>query len=146
MTHADLLRDPARAGVYRLPDEAARVARAAKANRFTCWRIDLAKIEDKSGALTALARAMDFPDWFGGNWDALQDCLGDLSWRASPGYVVVLEHSQGLATRARADFKVLLEVFDAAAQGWREQGVPFWVFVGGVSKGLRDLPQADKGA
>lgn len=144
MTHAELLRDPARSGVYRLPDEAAWVARTAKTNRFAYWRIDLTKIGDKAGLLTALARTLDFPDWFGGNWDALQDCLGDLSWTTAPGYVVVLEHCQGLATRARGDFKTLLEVLAATADFWREQRIPFWVFVGGVSKGLRVLPQADQ--
>ena len=144
MTHADLLRDPARSGVYRLPEEATGVARAAKANGFAFWWVDLAKVQDKSGLLMTLARALDFPDWFGGNWDALQDCLGDLSWRTAPGYVVALEHCQGLAKRARADFETLLEVLAAAADYWREHGIPFWVFVGGVSEGLRDLAQGNK--
>jgi RNAse (barnase) inhibitor barstar len=146
MTHADFLRDPVRSGVYRLPDAATWVARAAKANRLACWRVDLAKIGDKAGLLTALARALDFPDWFGGNWDALQDCLGDLSWTTAPGYVVVLEHCQGLAVRARADFETLLEVLGGAADYWRKQGIPFWVLVGGVSEGLCDLPRVGKGA
>ena len=144
MTHADLLRDPARSGVYRSPEKATWVARAAEANGFAFWRIDLAKVRDKSGLLTALARALDFPDWFGGNWDALADCLGDLSWRTAPGYVLALDHCHVLAKRARADFETLLEVFAATADYWREQGIPFWAFVGGESEGLRNLPQVDK--
>ena len=146
MTHADLLRDPARSGVYRLPEDAAWVDRAAKANGFAFWRVDLAKVRGKSGLLTALARALDFPAWFGGNWDALQDCLGDLSWRTAPGYVVALEHCQGLEKRARADFETLLEVLAATADYWREQGIPFWVLVDGVSEGLRDFPRLGNGA
>ena len=146
MTHADLFRDPARAGVYRLPGEAVSVTRAAKANGFAFWRVDLTEVRDKSGLLTALSRSLGFPDWFGGNWDALQDCLGDLSWEPAPGYVVALEHCQELAKRARADFEALLEVLAAAADYWREQGIPFWALVGGVSEGLRDVPRAGKGA
>ncbi len=146
MTHAHLLRDPARSGVYRFPDTATWIARAAKANRFACWRVDLAKIGDKAGLLTALARALDLPEWFGGNWDALQDCLGDLSWATAPGYVVMLEHCQGLATRAREDFETLLEVLGVAADQWRDQGIPFWVLVGGVSEGLCDLPRVGENA
>jgi len=145
MTRADLLRDASRSGVYTSPEKATWVARAAEANGFAFWRIDLVKVRDKSGLLTALARALDFPDWFGGNWDALQDCLGDMSWRPARGYVFALENCQGLAKRARADFETLLEVLAATADYWREQGVPFWVLLGGVSKGLRDLPQVDKG-
>lgn len=144
MTHADLLRDPARSGVYRLPAGATWVAQAAEADGFAFWRADLATVQDKAGLLAALARALDFPDWFGGNWDALQDCLGDLSWTTAPGYVVVLEHCRGLAKHAHADFGTLLEVLAATADFWREQRIPFWVFVGGVSKGLRDVPQVDQ--
>ena len=32
---------------------------------------------DKTGTLAAFATALGFPDWFGGNLDALNDCLGD---------------------------------------------------------------------
>ena len=39
---------------------------------------------------------------------------------------------------------VLTSVLGATADYWREQRIPFWAFVGGVSKGLRDLPQQDK--
>lgn len=146
MSHADLLRDSPRAGVYRLPEAATGIARGARANSFAYWRVDLTKVRGKAGLLTALARALTFPGWFGGNWDALQDCLGDLSWRPAPGYVIVLEHCDGLATRAHADFEVLLEVLGAAADYWREQRIPFWVFIGAVAEGLRDLPQVDQGA
>jgi len=146
MTLADLSRDPARSGVYRLPEDATWVARAAKANGFAFWRVNLAKVRDKSGLLTALARTLDFPDWFGGNWDALQDCLGDLSWRTAPGYVVVLAHCQGLAKGARTDFETLLEVLAATADYWRGHGIPFWVCVGGVPEGRRDLRHVDKSA
>ena len=145
MIDADLLRDAARSGVYRVPDEVAWIFRAAAANRFACWRIDLAAARDKSALLGALARALEFPDWFGGNWDALQDCLGDLSWRRAPGYVIVLEHCQTLATAAQQDFETALDVLGAAAEFWRARGVPFWVFVGGVSEGRRHLPQIAQG-
>src|SRR5699024_7231387 len=43
-------------------------------------RIELSGTTDKSEILTRIASALIFPDWFGHNWDALADCLGDLSW------------------------------------------------------------------
>ena len=144
MTHAEFLRDPSRAGVYRLPERGSWIVRASKSNGFALWRVDLAEVRDKPGLLTALSRSLGFPDWFGGNWDALQDCLGDLSWKTSPGYVVVVEHCQEIAKRAPAEFGTLLEVLGATADYWREQRIPFWAFVGGVSQGLRDLSQGDK--
>lgn len=144
MTDTDLLGDSAHSGVYRLPDEAAWVTRAAHAHGFVYWRIDLATVRDKSALLASIAWALEFPDWFGGNWDALQDCLGDLSWRSAPGYAIVLENCQAFAQHASEDFETALEVFGAAAEFWRAHGVPFWVFVGGVSEGRRDLPHINK--
>jgi len=146
VTDTDLLRDSARSGVYRLPAEAAWIFRAAKANGFAYWRVDMATVQDKSGLLAALARALEFPDWFGGNWDALQDCLGDLSWRTAPGYVIVLEHCQRLAKQARQDVETALEVFDTTAEFWREQHIPFWIFLGGLDDAQYALPHPDRAA
>ena len=47
-------------------------------------------VTEKEEFLTACADALEFPDWFGHNWDALADCLTDLTWATSmAGYVVV---------------------------------------------------------
>lgn len=35
------------------------------------------------------AQALAFPAWFGHNWDALADCLTDLSWLTGVGHVVL---------------------------------------------------------
>jgi RNAse (barnase) inhibitor barstar len=142
MTHTDLFRDPARSGVYRLPETAAWAPQVA-ATECAVWRIDLAKVRSKRSLLAALARALEFPDWFGRNWDALQDCLTDLSWRPAPGYVVVLENCENLAASAPEAFETTLEVFRRAARWWAGEQVPFWVLVGGVGENDPRLPRLD---
>lgn len=37
-------------------------------------------VRGKPALLAALAKALRFPDCFGHNWDALDECLRDLSW------------------------------------------------------------------
>ena len=87
-------------------------------------------LDKASTALDALldeiAAALAFPATFGGNWDALADSLGDLSWLPAPGYVLLLDHSTGLRESAPDDFAILLEILDEAARTHARAGVPFW--------------------
>jgi len=94
-----------------------------------CARIDLSGCADKADLLRRMARALEFPDWFGENWDALFDCLTDLSWRPADGYVLVLERADPLRQRAPEVFEAALGILADAAAAWRERGVPFRAFV-----------------
>jgi hypothetical protein len=69
--------------------------------------------------IEAIARALRFPDWFGGNWDGLEDCLIDLSWRKPPHRLVL----QGF--RTGDELGILIDVLASAAQFWDEQGESF---------------------
>jgi hypothetical protein len=130
------LSDATRSGVYRVPrpDE---VLQAARGTRLDLARVDLAGITAKDPLLERLALALGFPDWFGAHWDALEDCLADLSWRAGTGHVIVLERQGELPVD---DLGVLVEVLGAAAEHWAGRGRPFFaVFVD--PEGLLALPE-----
>ena len=62
---------------------------AVRGTRLDLAQVGLAGVEDKEGLLGRLAQALGFPEWFGGNWDALEDCLCDLSWRRGDGHVAI---------------------------------------------------------
>ena len=49
-----------------------------------------AKCQTTAGLLTEFARALDFPDYFGHNWDALEECLADLEWLPAKGYFLLI--------------------------------------------------------
>jgi hypothetical protein len=48
-------------------------------------------IRTKKTLFDELAQRLQFPDYFGANWDALWECIRDLSWL--PAGVIVLTHS-----------------------------------------------------
>ena len=128
------------AGVFHMPlDGEAGLIEAAAQNSFAVFRVDLAGVSDKVALLKAIGDAMAFPEWYGRNWDALLDCLADLGWQSAEGYVVILEHCDGIHGRAEADFVQTLQVFEAAANEWREQGIPFWCFVDMQADGINWL-------
>ena len=120
------LMDPSRSGVYRTAGDA-EVLDALSEGKPNCSRVDLAGVTNKPSLLSRLAATLRFPDSFGGNWDALEDSLKDLSWLPGEGQVLLFGGAEALAA---ADRDILLEVLEGAAQFWRQQGVPFFaVFV-----------------
>lgn len=115
------LRDPSRSGVYRVarPDE---VLDALRGSSVAPARVRFAP---KDALLDNIAAALGFPDWFGRNWDALEDCLSDLSWRGADGHVLVIEQAA-----PGDDFGVLADILGSVAQTWAQRGTPFFaVFV-----------------
>jgi len=44
----------------------------------------------KRELLTVIARGLNFPKYFGWNWDALEECLCDLSWIETPRRIVLM--------------------------------------------------------
>lgn len=148
MSQADhyqtVLGDTRKAGVYHMPQvDPGPLLTAAEAIGFAVYRIDLSQAQDKAGLLDAIAKALHFPDWFGHNFDALADCLNDFAWRPAEGYLVLLDHCDGIHGRAESDFVATLQVFEQAADEWREQGIPFWCFVEMQADGINWLPDIE---
>lgn len=132
-----------KAGPCRMPFAAdLALEEASESLDYPLLRIDLSRVADREGFLDAVGKALSFPDWYGHNWDALADCLTDMSWLAADGYVIALENADGFARAHPADFAMALSVFQDAADTWREDGVPFWTLVGATDETapwLRDL-------
>jgi RNAse (barnase) inhibitor barstar len=137
---SELLHDTARAGVYALSLPTAMLGAATRHIGFLYLEIDAAEIYDQAGLATALAEALEFPQWSGGDWDTFEDFLMDLSWIEEPGLVLVLKDCDALMEESPDDFAAALEIFDDAAAFWHQTERPFWVFVGSADPGEFELP------
>ncbi|MBL8540406.1 MAG: barstar family protein [Betaproteobacteria bacterium] len=109
-------------------EPAATLAAAAVARGFGVYRIDLGGIGDKAALMRHLQDALQFPEWFGRNWDALEDCLTDMSWHDDVGYVLLFAGGGTLRRHDKALFHTLVDVLKSAADYWRGAERPFWAF------------------
>lgn len=110
------LLDPSRSGVYRAR-EAGPILQVTAGSG-----LDVVSIAAEAKPLEKIAQALAFPDWFGANWDALEDSLGDLSWRKGAGHVLLFTgYPQG---------SELIDVLRTSAEYWSGRGKPFFaVFI-----------------
>ena len=117
------------------PDATVAVCHVAGVLGLEAVRIDLAGCRDKGEFLARVAAALEFPDWFGGNWDAYFDCLVDLGWRPARGYVLVFENATAMRESAPEALDTSVAILDDAARAWAERGVPFVALVDASSVG-----------
>ena len=125
-----LLADASQGGAYFVAEsDTAAITEAGAALGYVMARVDLAGCVDVSTLFARFARALRFPEWFGHNWDALADSLGDLSWLPGSGYVLLIENASGWRAAAGDDAAILLAILNDAAATWAAQGVAFWALL-----------------
>ena len=136
-TLKSLLKNGAESGVFWLMSPAPReeIAQQAAKTGAAYFHIDGKKLRSKTQFLNHAATALCFPDYFGNNWDALEDCLTDFSWHDANGYIILFDDADQLRQHAAADFDTILEIFRAAATYWQEQKIPFLVLLRGKPAG-----------
>lgn len=114
------LKDASRSGVYRVRSDAP-VLDALREGSLSPAKILLEGAATKADLLQRMACTLKFPEWFGGNWDALEDCLTEVR-----GYLLLYGY-QGIAAD---DLGVLIDVLASSAEFRAEHGEPFFaIFV-----------------
>jgi hypothetical protein len=113
MKYENLIRS-GRAGIYAAPRLVGPLRAAAKGSGVEWRELDLAGVADRAGFLRRCAQALALPDYFGGNWDALHECLVETA-AATTGAVVHWRRGAALAKRSPETVTTALEIFAAAA-------------------------------
>ena len=85
----------------------------------------------------AFAAAAQFPDYFGRNWPAFDECLADLEWLPASTYIVILRNPQRLLEQEPAELATFWRIIGKVAAEWAEEvslgewwdrpGIPFHV-------------------
>jgi RNAse (barnase) inhibitor barstar len=130
------LQDASRSGVYRAGSDVA-ILEATRGSQ-----LDVVPVELSSDVFGVLAKSLNFPEWFGRNWDALEDCLSDLSWRQAGGYVLLFRNFEALD---QDQLGILIDVLASSAEFWVGRGKPFFaVFIDPERK--LSLPELFRGS
>lgn len=98
--------------------------------------LDAALMTGLKGLYRELAAALKLPDYFGNNFNSLDECLTDLAWLPSDGYLLLIKNSEYLLNEESDDaLQGLLAVLDSAGEewgtpvsqgtAWERGGVPF---------------------
>ncbi len=142
---SELIKDREASGVYVLLKSAstADVEQMARTHRLEFFHFQGGGIRGKEGFLNGAAAALEFPDYFGHNWDAFEECLTDMSWRPAPGYAILLEHFETFRKEAPADFETLLHILHDAASFWKEQTKSFFVILRDFGPSIPELREIE---
>ncbi|MEX0275695.1 MAG: barstar family protein [Flavobacteriaceae bacterium] len=73
----------------------------------------------KSDALSEIAKNLMFPQHFGNNLDALEDCLTDLSWIGKNKVILIINDFDYFLKDESSDLKeTFLEIFKDTEKEW----------------------------
>lgn len=92
--------------------------------------IDATGISGERELFTAVARALQFPDYFGMNWDSLEECLRDLEWIDATSYVVLVTEADDLWRYNPQLAGKFLSSCLFAAEEWAKIGTSFHLIFG----------------
>ncbi|OBF33036.1 hypothetical protein A5724_20670 [Mycobacterium sp. ACS1612] len=83
-------------------------------------RVRGTKSSNKKEFFDEVGAAVQFPYYFGENWDASWDCITELSWLKGSSFLIVFDSAEYLLTQSNQDFEILLRMLDDASSLWHE--------------------------
>ena len=84
--------------------------------------IDGARIRDKETFLEEFARELKFPDYFGNNWDAFEECMKDLAWLQAEGVLLIYRDSGSFRNSCPDEWTIASGILLDAVEYWEVPG------------------------
>jgi len=110
---------------YALPDDMDNLREELKASSLVLVDTDFSDVVSDDGLFTKVSDALKFPDYFGKNWDALDECLSDMEWFPAKGYVLLISGSDSLWKNATYTAGKFTSAWLTAAEQWSQENTPF---------------------
>lgn len=118
-------------GLYRVTTEGNidELSSLCKEYSFQFFHINGNDVTTKAEFFQASAKTMNFPDYFGDNWDAFSDCIDDLSWLSADGYILLYTQPDNFANNDPSEWSIALDIFQEVVESWRETDTPMYVLL-----------------
>lgn len=100
------------------------------------FQCDMAGLKTLRGVLRRLGNTLDFPDWYGGNLDALVDCLCDPELASGRSPTIAIAGLATLQANEPGGFSSLLTALGAAIDERAATGRPLTVLLDVAAPGL----------
>jgi RNAse (barnase) inhibitor barstar len=123
---APIIRGHAAPQIYRLDTDLplAILAGQVTAAGGELFELDGELMSETAGLMAEFARVLRFPAYFGKNWDALSDCLTDLSWfDARSHFVLAIDHWDYCAS------PMLQDILQETVTLWADSETPLYVLL-----------------
>jgi RNAse (barnase) inhibitor barstar len=106
-----------------------KVIEALSGQGIQVFYLDGKDIYNKETFLGKVAMAMNFPSYFGANWDAFEECITDLTWYPAEKYVLIYERPDIFAQADPTGWQTALDILRAAEEYWQAKNIPLNVFL-----------------
>jgi len=81
--------------------------------------LDAVSMTNLDGMYRGFVRAFEFPDYFGFNYNALDECLNDLEWLPAKGYLLFIRNADHLLKEESDEvLEGLLSILDSTGKEW----------------------------
>jgi RNAse (barnase) inhibitor barstar len=97
------------------------------------FAIDGAQIVDSTSLFQQFATVMQFPEYFGNNWDALKDCLTELDGDEVDRYIITIDQLDNFIGNDPSQWANFLDVCKSAIEYWQDTKTPLYVLLHGNS-------------
>jgi RNAse (barnase) inhibitor barstar len=99
-----------------------KIRQLSEEHNFGFYYLDGKSIMDKQSFLRKSAITFGFPNYYGENWDAFEECIRDFGWHPTVnGYIILYDHFDIFASHCPREFKIALEIFESAANIGKSQ-------------------------
>lgn len=102
-----------------------------KTNSANLFILEGKNMKTRSDLFSEIAKILHFPNYFGNNWNALDDCLQDLDWIHSNSIIIIIRDFDKILLEDNTKEKnIFLDCVKAANDFWedgQEKKVDFYI-------------------